>query len=96
MKTKDSYSPDEIAEMMTVHSYIAEEMSKLKTVMLETKEQLYKTKDKRDVDRAWGHFLGNRYVGVQRKFVEAYQDAIPEDFRKSLRARGMSLDITLT
>lgn len=92
MENKDSYIPEEIASMMITHYRVVGELGSLESKMTETKDQLYQTRDKSEVDRLWGHVIRNRFEGARQAYKNFYESAIPENVRNALEKEGLGID----
>ena len=93
MENKESYTPKEIARMVLTHLTITGELDNLEAKAEELKQELYARGKKEVFDRAWGHSLGNRYVGARESLKRVYEEEIPENVREAFESTNILLDL---
>jgi hypothetical protein len=92
MENNDSYTPEEIARMLSAHNSIFVELGNLEIKMTETKNQLYRTRNKNEVDRLFGLVIKSRYHGARQAYKKCYDEAIPENVRNAFEKQGFGID----
>lgn len=93
MENKESYTPKEIAEMVSVHLYVSSNLKNLENKMIEVKEGLYARGKKKEADKMWGHLIRNRYEEARKLFEKAYNEAIPENVREAFKSKNILLNL---